>query len=131
MSGKPLDPDYHAKYRAANRDRINEQERARRKASPATRQRRHQEETRRRQRRRAAPAALEVTMAGHALYERAVAIVGPRPGWDVPRWEDEVGTVALALLERRGEARARAILSAMRRARAAVEAVEVGWTQAR
>jgi hypothetical protein len=134
------DAAYFRAYRAANRERLLAQQRERRRLKPRDRGDRHEEYARRHARLSCGrQAALEIpsSYVGHDVFVRAVKIVGPPCHYEREVWEDEMGTVVVALLERRGDTGARRALVALRSSRVAARASEYSleasqeWTEQR
>lgn len=98
--GSKMPASYWRAYRARNRIRIREQERARRRA-PEVRKARHQQEARRLQRRRAEREARVICpWTGHEFLALAVQLV-PMSSWDPDLSEDLRSEAVLAMLEGR------------------------------
>jgi len=121
------DAAYFRAYRAANRERLLAQQRERRRLRPRVRGDRRAEYARRHARESCSrQASLEIpsSYVGHPLFVEAVRIVGPPCYYEREVWEDEMGTVVVALLERRGARGAVRALVALRSSRVASRASE-------
>ena len=132
---------YFRAYRAAHHAQIIAQERARRvgKRYPRSRGDRSAEYARARARLSARQVVIEIpsSYTGDPTFVRAVKIVGPASYFEREVWEDEMGTVVVALLEHRGDVGARRALVTLRSSCVAVRASEYSmeasqeWTEQR
>jgi len=130
---------YFRAYRAAHHAQIIAQERARRvgKRYPRSRGDRSAEYARARLSARQVVIEIPSSYTGDPTFVRAVKIVGPASYFEREVWEDEMGTVVVALLEHRGDVGARRALVTLRSSCVAVRASEYSmeasqeWTEQR
>jgi len=111
------DAAYFRAYRADHRERLSAQTRERRRLHPRDRGDRHAEYARA-YARQDHPSCVEIpaSYTGHD-FDRAARIVGPARFFEREVWEDEMGTVVVALLEHRGDRGATRALVALRSSR--------------